>query len=62
MAQREVLRLSNISRQTLAPHRETKLPVVTKVSDLLDDVYAMYRPRLQSARSRWNAITRFPAK
>ncbi len=50
MAQREVLRLSNISRQTLAPHRETKLPVVTKVSDLLDDVYAMYRPRLQAAK------------
>ncbi len=45
-----MLRLSNISRQTLAPHRETKLPVVTKVSDLLDDVYAMYRPRLQSAK------------
>ena len=43
-------RLSNISRQTLAPHRETKLPVVTKVSELLDDVCAMYRPRLQAAK------------
>ncbi len=50
LAEREVLRLSNISRQTLAPHRETKLPVVTKVSELLDDVYAMYRPRLQAAK------------
>ncbi len=50
LAQREVLRLSNISRQTLAPHRETKLPVVTKLSELLDDVYAMYRPRLQAAK------------
>ena len=50
LAQREVLRLSNISRQTLAPHRETKLPVVTKLSELIDDVCAMYRPRLQAAR------------
>ena len=50
MAQREVLRLSNLSRQTLAPHRETKLPVVTRLSDLLDDVCAMYRPRLQAAK------------
>ncbi len=50
LAEREVRRLSNLSRQTLAPHRETKLPVVTKISDLLDDVCAMYRPRLQAAR------------
>jgi PAS domain S-box-containing protein len=50
LAQREVLRLSNISRQTLSPHRETKLPVVTKVSELMDDVCAMYRPRLQAAK------------
>ena len=35
--EREVQRLANISRQTLAPHRETKLPVVTKVSELLDE-------------------------
>ena len=50
LAQREVHRLSNLSRQTLAPHRETKLPVVTKLSDLLDDVCAVYRPRLQAAK------------
>jgi len=50
LADREVRRLANLSRQTLAPHRETKLPVVTKLSDLLDDVCAMYRPRLQAAR------------
>jgi PAS domain S-box-containing protein len=50
MAEREVRRLANLSRQTLAPHRETKLPVVTKVSELLDDVSAMYRPRLQAAK------------
>jgi signal transduction histidine kinase len=50
LAEREVARLSKLSRQTLAPHRETKLPVVTKLSDLLDDVCAMYRPRLQAAK------------
>lgn len=50
LADREVRRLSNISRQTLAPHRETKFPVVTKVSELLNDVCAMYRPRLEAAK------------
>ncbi len=50
LAQREVHRLANLSRQTLAPHRETKLPVVTKLSDLLDDVCAVYQPRLQAAK------------
>jgi PAS domain S-box-containing protein len=50
LAEREVRRLANISRQTLAPHRETKLPVVSKLSDLLDDVCAIYKPRLQSAK------------
>jgi PAS domain S-box-containing protein len=50
LAEREVRRLANISRQTLAPHRETKFPVVTKLSELLDDVCAVYRPRLQSTK------------
>ena len=47
LAQQEVIRLTNISRQTLAPYRETKLPIVTKLSELLDDVLAMFHPRLQ---------------
>jgi PAS domain S-box-containing protein len=50
LADREVRRLSGISRQTLAPHRETKLPVVTKLSELLDDVCAMYAPRLRAGK------------
>ncbi|MGB8885341.1 MAG: PAS domain S-box protein [Candidatus Korobacteraceae bacterium] len=50
LAEREVRRLANISRQTLAPHRETKFPVVTKLSELLEDVCAVYRPRLQAAK------------
>jgi len=50
LAESEVRRLAKLSRQTLAPHRETKLPVVTRVSELLDDVCAVYRPRLQAAK------------
>jgi PAS domain S-box-containing protein len=50
LAEHEVRRLAGISRQTLAPLRETKLPVVTKLSELLDDVCAMFRPRLQAAK------------
>jgi protein-histidine pros-kinase len=50
LAEQEVARLANISRQTLAPHRETKLPVVTKVSELLDDVLATIHRRLESAQ------------
>jgi len=50
MAAREVRRLANLSRQTLAPHRDTKLPIVTRLSELLDDVCAMYQPRFQAAK------------
>ena len=49
-AKLDVARLSNMSRQTLAPHRETKFPVVTKISELLEDVLATVRHRLESAR------------
>jgi signal transduction histidine kinase len=49
LAEQDVLRLTNISRQTLAPHRETKFPVVTKVAELLDDVVSMLERKLQSA-------------
>jgi signal transduction histidine kinase len=49
-AKQEVGRLSNLSRETLAPHRETKLPVVTKVSELLDDALTMFRRKLETAQ------------
>jgi signal transduction histidine kinase len=48
-AQREVERLANISRQTLAPYRESKLPTVTKVFQLLDDTLTMFRRKLEAA-------------
>jgi PAS domain S-box-containing protein len=49
LAEHEIERLATITRQTLAPHRETKLPVVTKVSELLDDVCAVFKPKLNAA-------------
>jgi signal transduction histidine kinase len=49
-AQAEVQRLVTITRQTLAPHREPKFPVVTELSDLLDDVVALFAPKLQTTR------------
>jgi PAS domain S-box-containing protein len=52
LAEQEVGRLVNISRQTLAPHRETKFPVVTKISELLDDVCAVFGPKFESAHIR----------
>ena len=49
MAQREVGVLANISRHTLLAHRETRLPVVTRISELLDDACALFAPKLHKA-------------
>lgn len=48
-AEKEIVRLSTISRQTLAPHRESDFPVLTKLSELLDDVVAVFQRKLESA-------------
>jgi protein-histidine pros-kinase len=50
LAKREVERLRNISRETLAPYRETKFSVVTKVFELLEDAMTMFRRKLEVAR------------
>jgi PAS domain S-box-containing protein len=50
LAQREVTRLGTISRETLAPYRETKFPVATKVYELLEDAMTMFRRKLEVAR------------
>jgi two-component system, NtrC family, sensor kinase len=50
LGESEVSRLASITRQTVAPHRESKLPVVTSLSEILDDVCAIFRPQLQAAR------------
>lgn len=48
LARQQLAVLANISRQTLAPHREARFPVVTKVSELLDDACALFGPKLQA--------------
>ena len=50
LAEKEVDQLAVIARQTLAQHRETKLPVVTNISELLDDVCSVFRPKLHEAQ------------
>jgi len=49
LAGEEITRLSQITKQTLAPHRESKLPVVTKLSVILDDTCAMFQPQLHAS-------------
>lgn len=49
-AESEVEQLVTITRQTLAPHREPKLPVVTKLPTLLDEVIALFDSKLKRAK------------
>jgi len=49
LAGEEITRLSQLTKQTLAPHRESKLPVVTRPSSILDDACAMFHPQLLAA-------------
>ena len=44
LAQQEIVRIGNIVRETLAPHRESRLPVAIKISELLDDVCSVSSP------------------
>jgi protein-histidine pros-kinase len=50
LAESEVTRLSNLTRQTLAPHRESPQFVDSKVSQILDDVCALFQSKLHSAK------------
>jgi protein-histidine pros-kinase len=50
LAESEVTRLSNLTRQTLAPHRESPQAVDSKVSQILDDVCALFQSKLHSAK------------
>jgi protein-histidine pros-kinase len=49
-AEGEVARLLSIAGQTLAPHRQPKLPVVTSVAKLLDDVLATFAAKLMACK------------
>ena len=48
-AEQDLAQIMTLARQTLAPHRETRSPVPTKLSDLLDDVVALFDRKLKSA-------------
>ena len=45
----EVQRITTITRQTLAPHREARSPVATNITELLDDVCSIFQQRIESA-------------
>jgi signal transduction histidine kinase len=51
LAGEEITRLSQLTKQTLAPHRESKLPVVTRLSSILDDACANVS---SPTAGRWN--------
>jgi protein-histidine pros-kinase len=50
LAGEEITRLSQLTKQTLAPHRESRLPVVTRLSSILDDACGMFQPQLLASR------------
>jgi protein-histidine pros-kinase len=49
LAESEVMRLSNLTRQTLAPHRESPQAVDSKASQICDDVCALFQPQFRKA-------------
>jgi protein-histidine pros-kinase len=50
LAEEEIRRLSKLTKQTLAPHRETNLPVAIKMTTVLDDVCSLFQGKLQVAK------------
>jgi PAS domain S-box-containing protein len=50
LAESEITRLSNLARQTLAPHRESSNSVETKVAQVLDDVCALFDRQFYKGR------------
>lgn len=49
-AQKEVDRLASIARQTLAPHRESGAPVVTKAADLLEAACSSFSAKFEQKK------------
>lgn len=49
-ASSELLRISEITKQVLAYHRESKEPVATRADEVLDNVLTMYRSHLMGSR------------
>jgi PAS domain S-box-containing protein len=52
VAEQEINRVASIARQTLGFYRDSSVPVSVQVSDLLREVLAVYRSRLESRRIR----------
>ncbi|HZY61455.1 MAG TPA: ATP-binding protein [Edaphobacter sp.] len=50
MADEELARVAQITRQTLGFYRETSSPMVIKISTLLDDLLSLYSRKLQAKR------------
>ena len=46
----ELVRISQITKQVLAYHRDSKLPILTKSDDLLEAVLAMFRAQILLSR------------
>lgn len=49
-ASKELLRISQITKQVLAYHRESKEPEATRADDILENVLAMYRSHIMGSR------------
>lgn len=49
-AEEEIARLSKLTKQRLAPHRETDLPAAMKMTTVLDDVCSLLQGKLQVAK------------
>jgi signal transduction histidine kinase len=46
----ELMRISQITKQVLAYHRESKEPVVTRADEVLENVLAMYRSHIMGSK------------
>lgn len=49
-ASAELLRISQITKQVLAYHRESKDPIATRADEVLDNVLTMYRSHIMTSR------------
>lgn len=61
-ASRELQRISQITKQVLAYHRESKDPVVTRADELLDGVLAMFRTHIMTNRVMLDARLDCPSE
>ncbi|HEX6879933.1 MAG TPA: ATP-binding protein [Terriglobales bacterium] len=58
MAEQELARMSHLTRQTLGFYRETSAPHKLKVSELLNELHALYAPKLKKKDIRFELFVR----